>query len=544
MSFKSFDGGSTTRPNSPQYQGVPDQRLHTTRDFAKLVPKSRAAHLAFHRVVLAFEKEPVKYEWHRRFIHVHDAQSILEPDTDGHSSGDSASSRESSPTLPMQIYTGFYRLNLNIRPLSRQYGWVLGCGRWAKKFVEHGGVDLILDPNHNPAVGGRHCRVNHILDSNALLIIANKRVRVGGTTLDPAQIQISSRALGEMVTEIELGDLQYSLEFTDIDQDIYRAQLQTLRASLDYEGFKPPETIDPTPSETDYIIMGKYIVRTSFAKGAFGFVCAAIDQRDGTPVAVKKIIATTSRSHGKVIQEVKTLRKLMQNSRPSSILQLVDYFSIDSKDDQGVHECFFICKPLFSKSLYAFIPPSTASMSTRLVLFTQMLQGLIWLHDRGCMHRDIKPQNILASIDPIQAVIIDFGCATWQETSYEHWVGTYAYLAPEVVDLKNADNARDPNLPLGNVYDKSADVWSMGISALELLSTQKHTWTMMSEDIYNQVVRRMLASCRDEEAMWAFEIISGMLEMDSKKRIDKRVLEGRLAAQLYGTEASNKRQHT
>ncbi|EHK98246.1 putative Mitogen-activated protein kinase 12 [Glarea lozoyensis 74030] len=312
---------------------------------------------------------------------------------------------------------------------------------------------------------------------------------MGGTTLDPAQIQISSRALGEMVTEIELGDLQYSLEFTDIDQDIYRAQLQTLRASLDYEGFKPPETIDPTPSETDYIIMGKYIVRTSFAKGAFGFVCAAIDQRDGTPVAVKKIIATTSRSHGKVIQEVKTLRKLMQNSRP-----LVDYFSIDSKDDQGVHECFFICKPLFSKSLYAFIPPSTASMSTRLVLFTQMLQGLIWLHDRGCMHRDIKPQNILASIDPIQAVIIDFGCATWQETSYEHWV---------------------------------ADVWSMGISALELLSTQKHTWTMMSEDIYNQVVRRMLASCRDEEAMWAFEIISGMLEMDSKKRIDKRVLEGR-----------------
>jgi serine/threonine protein kinase len=183
-------------------------------------------------------------------------------------------------------------------------------------------------------------------------------------------------------------------------------------------------------------------------------------------------------------------------------------------------------------------------MSTRLVLFTQMLEGLIWLHERGCMHRDIKPQNILASIDPIQAVIIDFGCATWQETSYEHWFGTLPYLAPEVVALKNADNARDPNLPLGDVYDKSADVWSMGVSALELLSTQKLTWKMMSVDIYKRVVMSMLDSCRDEEAMWAFEIINGMLEMDPKKRINRRVLEGRLAAQLYGTEASNKRQHT
>jgi hypothetical protein len=319
MSVRSFGSGSTTRPNSPQRQSLPDNRTSTTRDFARLVPSSRAAHLAFHRVVLAFESEPDKYLWHRRFIHVNDFQTLLEAVTDAHSSEDGLASRDSTPTPPVTIYTGFYRLNLDVGPLKRQFGWIIGQGRWGGNIAEGGGVDLILDPNHNPAVGTSHCRLIHVLDSNALLIVANKRLRVGATTLDPAQIQVRSRTLGEITTDIAFGDLEYSLEFTNIDQNVYRKQLNDLRTSLEYEGFRPSDTIDPTRSETDYTIMGKYIVRSSFAKGAFGFVCVALDNRDGSSVAVKKIIATNASSHGKVIQEVKTLKKLLNDKLPVSL---------------------------------------------------------------------------------------------------------------------------------------------------------------------------------------------------------------------------------
>ncbi len=100
-------------------------------------------------------------------------------------------------------------------------------------------------------------------------------------------------------------------------------------------------------------------------------------------------------------------------------------------------------------------------MTSRLSLFEQMLEGLAFLHAEGCMHRDIKPDNVLASSSPLRAVIIDFGCATWDKTSKDHMKGTIRYLAPEIIALKENTSTRNSG------YDMSADVWSMGLTAYE-----------------------------------------------------------------------------
>lgn len=81
----------------------------------------------------------------------------------------------------------------------------------------------------------------------------------------------------------------------------------------------------------------------------------------------------------------------------------------------------------------------------RLMLFKHVSEGLAFLHKMGLaflhkmglMHRDIKPGNmVVVGRKSPEGIIIDFGCSTWEKVSSKHLVGTIAYLAPEVIALK------------------------------------------------------------------------------------------------------------
>ena len=56
------------------------------------------------------------------------------------------------------------------------------------------------------------------------------------------------------------------------------------------------------------------------------------------------------------------------------------------------------------------------------------------------MHLDLKPGNILlVGEDPPRLIITDFGCAEWSDYSYNHTKGTFGYLAPEILTLKQRE---------------------------------------------------------------------------------------------------------
>ncbi|KAK4170248.1 putative DNA damage response protein kinase [Cladorrhinum sp. PSN259] len=87
-------------------------------------------------------------------------------------------------------------------------------------------------------------------------------------------------------------------------------------------------------------------------------------------------------------------------------------------------------------------------------LFTQLFQGVKYLHDRNIVHRDIKPENILLVDDDLHVKIADFGLAKiiGEDSFTTTLCGTPSYVAPEIL----AESGR-------RKYTKAVDVWSLGV---------------------------------------------------------------------------------
>jgi hypothetical protein len=144
------------------------------------------------------------------------------------------------------------------------------------------------------------------------MLIADKKLRVGEKQLNPTNVA----AFGQRKTAIAFGDLEYELSFTDIDQSLYRAQLDQLAQLLNYQGHRPGLFLDPTPAETDYMIMNKYFIRSSFTQGSTCWICAAVDKDTGASVAVKKIVAVSSRTLRHARREIDAMRRLLVEHAP------------------------------------------------------------------------------------------------------------------------------------------------------------------------------------------------------------------------------------
>ena len=107
------------------------------------------------------------------------------------------------------------------------------------------------------------------------------------------------------------------------------------------------------------------------------------------------------------------------------------------------------------------------------IYINDIVRGLLFLHGKGYIHRDIKPSNLL--IDKGHVKLADFGCSTTflfnesGDTSInEHGtvVGTTIYMSPQVMRGGASEDGDDVQAG----YGRKADVWSLGVTMVEMAS--------------------------------------------------------------------------
>ena len=138
-----------------------------------------------------------------------------------------------------------------------------------------------------------------------------------------------------------------------------------------------------------------------------------------------------------------------------NLLRLYDVF--ESKD-----HIYIVTEILEGGDLLNYLNKKECKISESYAakIIHSLAAALYYLHSYGIIHRDLKPENILLqNKEPNSDVkIIDFGLAKFvgpTQKCYES-CGTLSYAAPELIE--------------GKTYDKSADIWSLGVISYLLLS--------------------------------------------------------------------------
>ncbi|PKU75336.1 MAP3K epsilon protein kinase 1-like [Dendrobium catenatum] len=196
----------------------------------------------------------------------------------------------------------------------------------------------------------------------------------------------------------------------------------------------------------------KYMLGDEIGKGAYGRVYKGLDLENGDFVAIKQVsLENISQEDLNIImQEIDLLKNLNHKN-------IVKYLG-SLKTKTHLH---IILEYVENGSLANIIKPNKFGPfpeSLVAVYISQVLEGLVYLHEQGVIHRDIKGANILTTKEGL-VKLADFGVATKlneADLNTHSVVGTPYWMAPEVIEMSGVCAA--------------SDIWSVGCTVIELLT--------------------------------------------------------------------------
>ncbi|KAL3487118.1 cytokinesis protein sepH [Aspergillus germanicus] len=226
-----------------------------------------------------------------------------------------------------------------------------------------------------------------------------------------------------------------------------KSRLTRLGSSPSKREEKPKDDRMGKTSAKDVAELKDFQLGDCLGRGAFGSVYRALNWNTGETVAVKQIkLADLPKSELRVIMlEIDLLKNL---DHPN----IVKYHGF-VKSAETLNIILEYCE---NGSLHSIAKNFGRFPETLVgVYMSQVLHGLLYLHDQGVIHRDIKGANILTTKEGL-VKLADFGVASRTTgLSESSVVGTPYWMAPEVIELSGATTA--------------SDIWSLGCTVIELL---------------------------------------------------------------------------
>jgi eukaryotic-like serine/threonine-protein kinase len=254
------------------------------------------------------------------------------------------------------------------------------------------------------------------------------------------------------------------------DDEALRRDVEGLLAHYDPQGpfleagaRGPCAIVDgPVVSERPGTVIGPYKLLQQIGEGGFGAVFMAEQTQPVRRKVALKVIKAGMDSR-QVIARFEAERQA---------LAMMDHQNIARVLDVGTTETgrpFFVMELVHGIPITKYCDDNHLTPRERLELFVPVCQAIQHAHQKGVIHRDVKPSNVMVTLYDGKPVpkVIDFGIAKATEqtltertmfTQFGQMVGTLEYMSPEQAEMS----------ALG--VDTRSDIYSLGVLLYELLT--------------------------------------------------------------------------
>jgi serine/threonine protein kinase len=197
----------------------------------------------------------------------------------------------------------------------------------------------------------------------------------------------------------------------------------------------------------------KYSFIKDLGSGGFGKVFLAKEKVSNRYVAIKQLKNTDRSEQEDIIHEIETISKF---ENPN----IVTYYHHFWEEET----LFLVMEFCSGGSLRDTISRKEVTTAQALEWIQTLAASLRIIHNRGIIHHDIKPDNIVFSHNGT-IKIADFGVANKD-------IGTRAYMSPEAFQWE-IDSTKDPRI----------DIYALGVTMMELLTNQNPFFSLSREEI-------------------------------------------------------------
>jgi len=200
--------------------------------------------------------------------------------------------------------------------------------------------------------------------------------------------------------------------------------------------------------------LGKYEIVEEIGRGAMGQVYKALDPSIGRLVAVKTITSSLGGNPD-------SLERFNREARSAGALQHPNIVTIYELG-KSVITPFIVMEYIDGETLErAITRRRPLSLLQKVGFIVPICRALKYAHERGVIHRDIKPGNVMLTNDG-NVKVVDFGIARRADsykTQTNVIIGTLGYMSPQQIRDERAD--------------ERSDIWALGVTFYELLCYQR-----------------------------------------------------------------------